>query len=314
MNILRHSKFAARPRLRIAITGSSGLIGRNLKDFMIAGGHDVYTLVRRLETNQKQIHWDINAQAIEKDKLEGMDVIVHLAGESIADRWTSKKRHNILNSRVHGTKLLAKTIGELQNPPSVFISASAIGIYGHHKDNMVTEATPCSDEFLGMVCQQWEQAAHTVRDKGIRLVHPRFGIVLSSQSGALPKMLRPFSLGLGGRIGNGRQWMSWIALDDAIALLLDMMYVQKYSGPINTVSPNSVRNIDFTKTLGKVLGKPTVIPLPSFAVKTLFGEMGQKLLLEGANIQANKALEFGFQFQYPYLEEALRFELGKSET
>ena len=314
MDLQRHAPYADRPKKKIAISGASGLIGQHLCDFLQVGGHDVYKLVRRSPTSEKEIQWDLLNETVEHHKLEGMDAIIHLAGESIDGRWTKMKKARILQSRKKGTSLLSKTIAELSSPPSVFISASAVGAYGDQGNSVVSEDSPLADDFLGQVCQQWERATLPVQERGIRVVHPRIGLVLSAKGGALPKMLTPFSLGVGGQIGSGKQWMSWIALDDLLGLFLEMIHNEEYRGAVNAVSPGPVQNREFTKTLAKVLNRPAIFPVPSAAITLMFGEMGKTLLLQGAKVRPSRALQHNFQYGFPTLKEALQFELGKMEA
>lgn len=299
-----------KPSKRFLISGSSGLIGWNLCTFLRAKGHEVYLLVRRSPTNPYEVWWDIQEKKIEQEKLEGLDIIVHLAGESIDGRWTPEKKERILKSRVQGTSLLVDTLIQLAAPPKVLISASAVGIYGNHPDEVATEETPVAADFLGDVCQQWEQASQKAREKGIRVVNPRFGVVLSKDGGALQRMLPVFKMGFGGRIGSGMQWMSWISLPDVLALILEISMNEAYEGAINAVSPNPLQNKGFTSILGKILQRPTFLPAPDFGVKLLFGEMGQTLVLEGRKVLPKRALELGFEFQFPDLEHFLRAELS----
>lgn len=311
MDIESHQKFAHLPKKKIVISGASGLIGQALDTFLQAGGHTVLRLVRQPSEDPTAIYWNIKNGEIDATKLEGVDAVVHLAGESIDGRWTKDKKKRIQQSREQGTTLLASTIASLENPPEVFISTSAVGAYGNHPSDVATEDTPMAKDFLGTVCRVWESSASIVQERGIRLVHPRLGVVLSGRGGALKKMLPPFLAGVGGKVGTGTQWMPWIALDDVIGILYDMIMSPKWSGPVNVVAPNPVQNAEFTKTLGAVLSRPTVIPVPSFAIRAMFGEMGDTLVLEGRHVRSNVLPESEYQFHFPDLESALRFELGR---
>ena len=234
--------------------------------------------------------------------------MIHLAGESIDGRWTKKKKERIMYSRAKGTQLLASSLTELNNPPEVFVSASAVGAYGSHPSEIATEDTPLQEIFR-QVCQQWEDNARIVEDSGIRLVQPRLGVVLARNGGALSKMLPPFLAGGGGKVGSGKQWMSWVALDDVVSILYDMVMSTKWTGPVNVVAPNPVRNLEFTKTLGDVLSRPTFVPVPSFTC-AIFGEMGETLLLNGRRVESSISEKGSYRF--PDLHSALRFELGKA--
>jgi uncharacterized protein (TIGR01777 family) len=311
MDLTRFESYAHVGAKKVAITGASGLIGRNLSAFLRAAGHQVFHLVRRDPKSPSEIQWNVKARTVDAQALEGMDAVVHLAGESIDGRWTKDKKQRILNSRVEGTKLLSLALAGLEKPPEVLLSASAVGFYGNHPTEVASETTNPSDSFLGKVCQQWEQAANPARDAGIRVVHPRMGVVLSGQGGALKRMLPAFLAGGGGRLGTGTQWMPWVSIEDVLGLMYVLMMEKSISGPVNVVSPNSVQNAAFTKVLGTVINRPTFIPVPKIAIRTLFGEMGQTLLLEGRKVQPTVASSIGFAYRYADLEQALRFELGK---
>lgn len=304
-------KYADLPRQKFLVSGASGLIGRNLCALLRTHGHTVYTLVRRKPASPYEIQWNIATQTIDIAALEGIDIVVHLAGESIDGRWSAQKKHRISESRIQGTKLLVDALMTLSNPPKTLVSTSAVGAYGNHAEEVATEETSLVDDFLGSVCQNWEKEALRAAEKNIRVVTPRLGVVLSGQGGALARMLPPFLAGVGGRLGAGKQWMSWIGLDDALGLLLDISLREEYLGPINLVAPNPVRNQEFTRILGKVIRRPTIFPVPSFMIKTIFGEMGQTLLLEGRKVLPEKALQKGYPFQFADLESLLRFELGR---
>jgi uncharacterized protein (TIGR01777 family) len=304
------AQFANLPKYTIAISGSTGFVGRNLLAYLRAAGHDVRTIVRTKTDNPHDILWDISKKWMEKEKLEGVDVVIHLAGESIDQRWTASAKQRILQSRKEGTELLASTIVELQRPPKVCIFASAIGVYGSNPEYVCDEDAPMGTDFLSTVCQVWESAAQPLKEVGIRVVQPRLGVVIGAQGGVLQKMLLPFSLGLGGNIGSGRQWMSWVALDDVLRSMLYMIHTDHVQGPINLVSPQPLQNADFTKILGTVLHRPTWFSVPSPAIRLLFGEMGEALVLQGARVNSNRLQQMGFSFQWSELSDFLRFELG----
>lgn len=309
MDIERHTASLSRP-MRVAVAGASGLIGTALTAFLSTGGHTVVPLVRGGRGGG--IAWDPDRGTIDAASLEGFDVVVNLAGASIADgRWTDARRRLILDSRVRSTHLLASTIASMQAKPSVFISASAIGFYGDRHER-VDEAAERGRGFVADVCAAWEAAAEPARAAGVRVVHPRLGIVLTATGGALAKMLPAFRAGLGGPLGSGRQMMSWVALDDVLYALLFAMQTPSLSGPLNVTSPHPVSNVEFGRTLGRVLHRPAVMPLPALAVKTLFGEMGRELLLEGAPVVPTRLLEAGYRFAFDSLEAALRWELGRA--
>ena len=258
------------------------------------------------------MEWDPMAGKLNPTALEGIDAVVHLAGENIAARrWTAKQKARIRESRVTGTRLLAESLARVARPPKVLICASAIGYYGNRGDERLDEESSSGNDFLAEVCREWEASAQAAIDKGIRVVFLRFGMILSPAGGALGKMLTPFRLGVGGIIGNGQQYMSWIALDDLIGAIYHALLDERLSGPVNAVSPNSVTNHEFTKTLGRVLGRPTLFPLPAFAARLAFGEMADGLLLSSARVEPLRLLSSGYTFRYPILREALRHLLGK---
>jgi len=240
--------------------------------------------------------------------LEGVDAVVHLAGESIAQRWTASAKEAIRESRVRGTTLLARTLASLSRRPSVLVSMSAIGIYGNRGDEVLDEASPTGKGFLADIGRAWEGAADAARAAGIRVVHPRLGVVLSPEGGALGKMLPIFSVGVGGVIGSGRQWMSWISRSDTLRALAFALERSVLDGPVNLVGPAPATNADFTKVLGRVLRRPTFAPVPEFAIKLLYGEMGQATVIEGQRVMPRRLLDAGFTFEHGGLEDALRGE------
>jgi uncharacterized protein len=296
--------------LHVAVSGASGLIGSALVRRLTREGHRVAPLVRRAPKNG-EIGWDPEAGRLDVRDLQGIDAIVHLAGENIGVRWTPARKARILDSRVKGTRLLSETAARMANPPKVMVSASAVGVYGDRGDEILTEesAPGPAHAFLVSTGLQWEAAADAARTGGIRVVHPRFGLVLSRSGGALGRMLLPFRLGIGGRLGPGFQWMSWISIDDAVSALLVLMMNQAAIGPVNVTSPAPVRNREFTSTLGRVLARPTVLPVPSFGLRLMFGEMADATLLASTRVVPQRLLDLGFQFQHPALEAALRHVL-----
>jgi uncharacterized protein len=291
--------------VKVVVSGSTGFIGSALLPVLAAAGHQVTPLVRHKES--EAIYWDPQAALLDAEALEGTDAVIHLAGENIAGkRWTSDQKHKILDSRVRGTKLLAETLGKLRRRPAVLISGSAIGYYGDRGSELLREDSAPGTDYLAGVCRQWEAATEMASRKGIRVVHARIGIVLSSRGGALPKMMKPFRLGFGGRIGSGRQYMSWITIDDLTEAFVHCLEATNLFGPVNLVAPYPVTNTEFTKTLGRVLARPTIFPLPAFAAHLALGEMADALLLSSARVEPAKLLSTRFGFRYRNLEEGLR--------
>lgn len=312
-DLARHRRVAGRGFLRVVISGASGLIGTSLGAFLTAGGHRVDRLVRRPPlAGTGDIHWDPSAGVIDAASLEGADAVVHLAGESVSGRWTPARKRAILESRTAGTRLLAETLARLRRPPRVLVAVSGVGFYGNRGEAVVSEDDGPGAGFLAEVCRAWEAAAEPARQAGIRVVHPRLGMVLSASGGALAKLLTPFRLGLGGVVGSGRQHASWIALDDLVGVLHFLLFADDIAGPVNAVAPGSVTNRELTRVLGRVLRRPTLVPLPAPAVRLLFGEMGQALLLDGARVAPARLQAAGFPFLHPDLEGALRAELGRA--
>jgi uncharacterized protein (TIGR01777 family) len=298
--------------MRILVTGSTGLVGTALVSSETANGNAVVRLARRAAQGSDAT-WDLAAGQIDVSKLEGCDAVVHLAGESIAARrWSAKQKELIRSSRVQGTSLLCETLARLKQRPRVLVSASAIGFYGDRGDSTMTESSEPGIGFLTDVCREWEGSTEPAARVGIRVVHLRFGIVLSPAGGALAKMLTPFRMGVGGKFGNGRQYMSWIALDDVIGAIRHAIAKPDLSGPVNVTAPNPVTNYEFTKTLGRVLGRPTFFAVPAFAVRLAFGEMADALLLSSTRVEPSRLLATGYSFQFPTLEVALSHLLGRN--
>jgi uncharacterized protein (TIGR01777 family) len=294
--------------VRIAITGSSGLIGTALSTALADAGHDLRHLVRRAPNGAADVRWDIEAGTIDADALEGVEAIVHLAGENIGQRWSEDVRRKVLDSRVNGTRLIAETAAGLASRP-VLVCASAIGFYGDRGDEIVDEDSVPGTGFLADVVEAWEAAAEPARAAGLRTVHLRQGIVLSKDGGALARMLLPFKLGTGGRVGSGRQWWSWISLDDAVAAYLFTLE-EPLSGPVNVVAPGAVRNQDFVKALGRALHRPAIFPLPATAVKAAFGQMGEEMLLAGQRVAPTRLEATSFTFGEPDIESGLASALA----
>jgi uncharacterized protein (TIGR01777 family) len=299
----------------IAVTGSTGLVGNALANALETEGHSVRRVVRRSATpgagDGYEIHWNPAAGTIDAAAFNDVDAVVHLAGASVAaHRWTAAVKKEIRDSRVRGTSLLCETLAGLASRPTVLISASAIGYYGDRGDERLDESSPPGTGFLAEVCQEWEQATAPARDADIRVVNLRIGVVLSRQGGALKSMLTPFKLGFGGIIGSGRQYFSWITLDDLVRAIQFAVSAAALSGPVNAVAPEAVTNGDFTKTLGRVLRRPTVVPMPAFAARLAFGEMADELFLASARVEPKSLVATQFEFQHPQLEPALRHLLN----
>jgi len=308
-----HRRYRAGGFLRVAVTGSTGLVGSALVHFLRTGGHQVVRISRGAREGKDWLQWDPAAENMETEGLEGLDAVVHLAGEPIAGiRWTASKKREILRSREEGTRFLARTLAELEHPPRTLISASGVDYYGDRGDEPLTEEGGPGKGFLAQVCMRWERATHTARAVGIRTVSMRTGIVLSPQGGMLGTILLPFNLGLGGRLGSGRQYMSWIDLDDHVGLILHVLRTPELRGAVNSTAPNPLPNASFTGTLGRVLGRPTVIPAPSLAIRALLGEMGEELLLSGQRVLPQRALSSGYAFLFEDLEDSLRHQLGRA--
>lgn len=299
--------------MKILITGSSGLVGSALASFLTSGGHEVTSVVRRKPcAGKNEIRWDGVDWVEDVVHFEGYDAAVHLAGESIAaGRWTPARKAKILDSRVNSTQLLADTLSRLSRPPKVLMCASAVGFYGDRGSEVLTEESKAGEGFLAEVCSEWERAAHPAHEKGIRVVHGRFGVILSAAGGALSKMLTPFRMGVGGVVGSGRQYMSWIAIDDVVGAIHHAIVTESLSGAVNVTAPAPVTNDQFTKSLGRVLGRPVVIPMPAFAARLAFGEMADELLLASQRAEPRKLIDSGYQFRFAELEAALRHVLGR---
>jgi uncharacterized protein (TIGR01777 family) len=294
--------------MRIATTGASGLIGSALVPALESDGHEVVRLVRREAHGPDEASWDPETGSVDTAALAGVDVVVHLAGETIGQRWTNATKQRVLESRVEGTRVIAEAVAAL-DPAPVLLCASAIGYYGNRGDEIVTESSPRGSGFLADVVEAWEQAARPARDAGARVAHLRQGIVLSRDGGALQRLLTPFKLGVGGRVGSGRQWWSWVGLDDVVGAYRFALETE-LEGPVNVTSPNPATNAEFVKAVGRALGRPAVLPLPSFAVSAAFGQMGREMLLEGQRVLPERLTQAGFTFAHPALDEALAAALG----
>jgi uncharacterized protein len=297
---------------RIAITGSTGLIGEALVASLTDDGHQVQRVTRNPDrAGADDVVWDVGARTIEAEKLEGVDGVVHLAGEPIgASRWTETTKRRIHDSREVGTRLLAETLARLQDPPRVLLSASGVGYYGDRGDEVLTEDSAPGDDFLAHVCMAWEAAARPAADAGIRTVHPRTGVVIAKEGPLIDKIELPFKLGVGGTVGSGRQYVPWISLEDqvrALRFLLD----GDLAGPVNLTGPEPVTNRELTKALGRVMNRPTVFPIPALAVKALYGEMGADLATVSQRAVPDRLLAAGFTFVHTTLEAALREALDR---
>ncbi len=299
--------------MKVLVTGSSGFIGSALVRSLTGEGHVVIRLVRSSsEAETSVVRWDPERGAVDVGRLEGYDAVVHMAGENIAGAsWTPERKARIRDSRVGGTRLLCDSLRRLDRPPRVLVSASATGYYGDRGDAVLREESLPGKGFLADVCREWEAATKGASRKGLRVVNLRIGMVLSAEGGALAKMLPAYRAGVGGRIGSGEQYVSWIALPDLVGVIRHALSTTSLEGPVNAVSPHAVTNREFTKILGRVLGRPTLVPLPAFAARLLFGEMADELLLAGARVEPAKLIASGYAFRFPDLEAALRHLLGE---
>ena len=311
-DLKEHSRFSHLDRKRILVSGSSGLIGTQLVAFLDTGGHDVWRLVRReAKENSKEITWYPDRGILDSKEIEGFDVIIHLGGAGIGDkRWSKKRKKLIVDSRKDSTTLLSDTMSKLENKPEAFMVASAIGYYGNRGDEELTEDSAPGDGFLTETVIQWESYADSARKAGIRVVNTRNGIVLSAAGGALGKMLLPWKMGGGGPLSGGKQWMSWISLDDEIYAIHHLIMSSDCEGAYNLTAPQPVRQKIFSKTLARVLRRPAFAPIPGFAMKILFGELAGPLLIEGQKVLPKRIQDSGYEFLHKDLESALRDSLG----
>ena len=297
--------------MRILICGASGLIGKALTKTLEAKGCELLLAGRKEPQDERETKWTIEDGFAEPKRLEGLDAVIHLAGESVrALRRTDEKKAAIRSSRVDGTRSVVDALAKLKSRPKVLISGSAVGFYGDRDDEILTESSTSGDNFLAKTCREWEAESRRAEDAGIRTVLLRTGIVLSKDGGALATMLLPFKLGVGGVIGDGKQWMSWISLDDEIRAIEFVLEHEEVRGAVNLVSPNPVTNQEFTSVLGEVLYRPTFIPLPEFAVSMLLGEMGDELLLSSTRAVPARLEQLGFEWQFPELKPALEHALA----
>lgn len=315
-DLAAHAPYRKRPRLRVAITGATGLLGSALTPFLTTGGHEV-TAVSRRRGRPGALHWDPAAGVIDHAGLEGMDAVVHLAGETVGSRWSAHRKRRIRDSRVEGTMLLAEALAGLRRPPSVLVAASAVGIYGDRGEEVLTEgALPDGfpTDFFVELGRDWEGATEPARAAGIRVVNLRLGIVLTPAGGALGRMLPPFLLGVGGPLGSGKQWVSWISVDDAVGAVHHALFTETLEGPVNTAAPEPVTSHTFAATLGRVLKRPALLPAPAPALKLLFGEMADTALLASQRLSSARLVDSGYGFRHPTLERALRHVLGRGDA
>lgn len=304
-NPVLHARQSWTPTV-IAISGSSGLIGSAVVRSLEHHGHTVRRLVRRPARTPDEIAWDPEHDAIDVARLEGVTAVINFAGENLAQRWTDSVKRRVRESRVAGTRVLVRAMTTLASKPSVFLSGSAIGIYGDRGDEVLEETSSLGNDFLASVCQDWEAATTPAADAGIRVVTLRTGLVLAREGGVLPRFLLPFQLGIGGRLGSGDQWMSWIALTDYVEAIGVLIRDGTIAGPVNLTTPTPVTNAEFTRTLGRVLRRPTFLPVPRFALKLAMGEMIEDTALASQRVRPRRLLENAFGFGAPTLEAALR--------
>jgi uncharacterized protein (TIGR01777 family) len=290
----------------VAVTGSTGLIGSALVSSLAADGHEVLRFTRSPSPGQGAAHWDPASGSIDSEALSKAAAVVHLAGRSIvAPRWTPKVKREILTSRIRGTRLLAETLAGLAGGPRALVTASGIHYYGDRGDEVLTETAPGGEGFLADVCHQWESAADPARDAGIRTVHGRPGLVQTTRSGPLALQLPLFRLGLGGRLGSGRQWWSWVTLDDVVGIYRHALHTAELSGPVNATAPNPVTNAEYSATLARVVARPALLPVPSFAPKLLLGELAEDLIFSSIRVHPAAAEATGYSFRHADLEPAL---------
>ncbi len=299
--------------MRVAITGGSGLIGGAVTDALRAESHEVLHLVRPpRRAGAGQVAWDPAAAMIDADGLEGIDAAVHLAGEPMtAWRWTAAKKRRIYASRVDGTALLARTLAQVQDPPRVLVSYSAVGFYGDRGEEVLREDSPPGQGFLARVATDWEAAAQPAADRGIRVVHLRGAPVVAGQSAFLTRQVPAFKLGLGGPLGSGRQWWPWVALEDVVGVVRHVLAHDELRGPVNVVAPELCTNLEFARSLGRVLGRPALLPMVSPLLRALMGELAREMLLASQRVEPARLIASGYHFHFPMLEHALRHALGR---
>ena len=296
--------------MKIAIAGASGLIGNALTPALRAQGHEVFRLVRRVSQAADEIAWDPASGQLDPAALAGVDAMINLSGENVgAGRWTTKRRERILRSRIDATRTLVAAMRQMPRKPEVFLSASAVGYYGNRGDEVLTEASGIGQGFLPEVCLAWETHAEGAGRSGVRTACLRFGVVLTPKGGALAKMLPLFRRGLGGRLGRGRQWMSWVSLDDVVGAIQHALKDARCAASVNVVAPSPVRNVEFTATLLRVLRRPAILPVPAVVLRLVFGQLAEETLLVSQRAEPRRLLEWGYRFRHPTIEQALRAEL-----
>lgn len=316
-DLSRHAAFADKGTLTVAITGATGLVGSSLIPYLTTAGHTVRRLVRHGghakpgDARPGDIGWAPERGELDPAALDGVDAVIHLAGSPISERWSDEHKREVVESRVQGTRTIARAIAAMPRKPKVLLSASAVGFYGDTGDREADETTPAGTGFLADVARAWEAETGPAEQAGVRVVHPRFGIIVTPKGGALAKLLPPFQLGAGGKLGNGQQWMSWVALDDVLGALEHLLFTESASGAYNVTSPRPVTNEQFSHTLAHVLGRPALMTVPAFALRAMFGEMADEMLLAGQRVLPRRLEASDFRFRLPDLEAALRFELGR---
>jgi hypothetical protein len=297
--------------MKILMSGGSGFVGGALTRHLRSSGYDVAHLVRPGEAvKQSDVLWDPGAGTIDIAAMEGVDAIVHLSGASVADgRWTAKRKATLRSSRVDSTRVLVEAIAHLRQKPRVFICASAVGYYGDRGEEILTESSACGADFLAVLARDWEAEAMRAAHNGIRTVVLRFGVILGARGGALPKMITPLRWGVGGRLGSGRQWIAWVALEDVVEIARYAIADERFNGPMNVVAPNPVRNAEFTRIAAHILHRPAILPAPTLALRFALGEMAKPLLLASQRVRPERLLELGYRFRYPEVEPLLQAAL-----
>lgn len=293
--------------MKLLVSGTSGFVGKHLVTFLERGGHTVLRLTRKTDQplQENDIFWDPYSKVLSTQRLERLDGVINLAGESLIGIWTSKKKQAILESRQKTTFFLSEVLSQLRKPPKTFISASAVGYYGNQKNNVITEVTAAGESFLARACQEWEKAAQPAVDKGIRVINLRIGVILDAKGGMLSKLIPFFKLGLGAKIGEGNNYLSWIALEDLLAIFYYLLRNASLEGAVNAVSPYPVTSLELTQTLGAVLNRPMLLTIPSSLIQWILGEFGQEMILNSARVRPETLLKAGFLFKYPLLEQCL---------
>jgi uncharacterized protein (TIGR01777 family) len=311
LDLARHADWGNKPRLTVAIAGASGLVGSHLADYLTTAGHRVVRLVRDRDAGPGEVPWDPAAGALYHGALEGVDAVVNVSGVNLAGLWTPGRKQAILDSRTQATRTLVEAVRRMERPPAVLVNASAVGFYGSRGEETITERTPAGEGFLASVCRAWEQAAAPVAEAGVRLVIPRFGLIVSGAGGAFAAMLPAFKLGLGGRIGDGSQYWSWIALDDLLGVLEWAVHDDELEGVVNATAPEPLTNAEVTRTIARVLRRPARLAAPRLLVRNGTLGMGEEMLLASQRAVPDRLRERGFRFAFPGLEGALRYELGR---